>query len=167
MNSAFDNDLYELSQKVGESLKRYNHILGIAESCTGGWIAQAITMVPGSSMWFDSGFVTYSNQSKIKFLGVNETTIDQFGAVSKPVVEAMVKGVLRNTEATCAVATTGIAGPDGGTKDKPVGTVWISIGLTKYRIESTALTLTGDRNAIRYQTVIYTLKALMDGLHDI
>ena len=122
-----DYELYELSQQLGQLLASQKKIITTAESCTGGWIAQVITEVAGSSAWYDRGFITYSNESKIKMLGVKHTTLETYGAVSSQTVAEMADGALINSNADCAIAVTGIAGPTGGTDEKPVGTVWIAV----------------------------------------
>ena len=122
-------DLKDLGQQLGLMLRARNSVIATAESCTGGWIAQAITSVSGSSDWFSCGLVTYSNDSKVALLGVEEELLARHGAVSEQVVLAMVDGVLARSGADCAIATTGIAGPGGGTVDKPIGTVWIGLGV--------------------------------------
>ena len=118
-----------LATQVGEALKAHGLMLATAESCTGGGVAQAITEVAGSSAWFERGFVTYSNLSKQQMLGVRESTLMQHGAVSEMTVREMVEGALKHSNAQVALAVSGIAGPDGGTPDKPVGTVWFAWGL--------------------------------------
>jgi nicotinamide-nucleotide amidase len=120
-----ENDLFILAERLGLSLKAKGYRIATAESCTGGWIAQTLTEVPGSSAWFDRGFVTYSNLSKIQMLGVDQQTLSEYGAVSLPVAQQMLAGVLVNSETEVAIAVTGIAGPDGGTMEKPVGTVYV------------------------------------------
>ena len=120
-------DIDRLAAEVGALLKKTGVKLALAESCTGGWVAQAITAVPGSSAWFDRGFVTYSNESKIEMLGVATATLAHHGAVSEAVVREMAQGAIRHSRAHVSVAITGIAGPDGGTPDKPVGTVWLAV----------------------------------------
>ena len=123
-----------------------------AESCTGGLIAKSFTDLAGSSDWFECGFVTYSNQSKIEMIGVPESVITEYGAVSEAVVNAMASGALRNSAAEISIAVTGVAGPAGGSDDKPVGTVWIGVASShqqmakKYRFD-------GDREAIREATM--------------
>ncbi len=148
------SDLASLSQAVGDILLSYNHKLVVAESCTGGWMAQAITETPGCSAWFDRGLVTYSNQAKIDLLDVNPTIIDQFGAVSKETVTEMVQGALKHSQAHCAVAVTGIAGPDGGSGDKPVGTVYLAwLGMHRV-VKVDRFVFEGNRHAIRRQSVV-------------
>jgi len=119
-----DPELYELAARVGHKLHAAGRRLATAESCTGGWVAKALTDVPGSSEWFECGYVTYSNAAKVRDLHVSPGTLEQFGAVSEQTVREMAEGALRVTGATVALAVSGIAGPGGGTADKPVGTVW-------------------------------------------
>lgn len=138
--------------KVGADLQAKGWRLATAESCTGGWISQTMTAVAGSSSWFDCGFVTYSNISKTRMLGVSERTLEARGAVSEATVLEMARGALSRSGAQVAVAVSGIAGPDGGSADKPVGTVWIAwvwpTGEAARRFH-----FEGDRAAVRAQTV--------------
>lgn len=122
-----DLNNYHLSRRLGFALKAKGFKLATAESCTGGGFCQIITCVPGSSAWFDCGFVTYRNQSKIKFLGVNFRLIEREGAVSEAVAREMAFSVLKKSDANIAVSITGVAGPSGGKEEKPIGTVWIAI----------------------------------------
>lgn len=127
-----------------------------AESCTGGLIARALTEIPGSSKWFERGFVTYSNDAKIESLQVGTRTLMEYGAVSEPVAREMAMGALAHSKAQLALSVTGIAGPDGGTSDKPVGTVvfgWASVK----RVEAATRHFDGDRGAIRLQSAIYAI----------
>jgi nicotinamide-nucleotide amidase len=117
--------LTTITQQLGEMLCKKNAKLTTAESCTGGGISEAITAVSGSSQWFEFGFVTYANSAKQQLLGVSKQTLDQYGAVSEQVVEQMAQGAIRQSRADYAIAVSGIAGPEGGTEDKPVGTVWV------------------------------------------
>jgi nicotinamide-nucleotide amidase len=153
-----DNELFALAERLGQSLKAKGHKIATAESCTGGWIAQAITEVPGSSAWFDRGFVTYSNNAKVQMLGVNPQTLEQYGAVSAEIAQQMAEGALANSAADLAVAVTGIAGPDGGSAEKPVGTVYVAwqdkTGFSKVE----RLQLSGNRHQIRKQTVIRAIE---------
>ena len=119
-----DPELYELAARVGQKLRAAERRVVTAESCTGGWVAKALTDIPGSSQWFECGYVTYSNAAKMRDLGVAAATLEGFGAVSEQTVREMAEGALRVTGANVALAVTGIAGPDGGTAEKPVGTVW-------------------------------------------
>src|SRR6185437_17070499 len=124
---ASDIELFVLSERVGQKLRAAGRRLVTAESCTGGWVAKACTDVAGSSQWFECGFVTYSNAAKVRDLGVAELTLSTHGAVSEPTVREMAAGALRVSGADIAVAISGIAGPDGGTPTKPVGTVWFGL----------------------------------------
>jgi nicotinamide-nucleotide amidase len=156
--------LTALATRVGEALSARQLRLVTAESCTGGWIAKAITDIAGSSGWFDRGFVTYSNLSKQELLGVSGALIDDHGAVSEAVVLAMAEGALRGSPAEAAVAVSGIAGPGGGTPDKPVGTVWIAWALTGTPPEAIGVELDGDRERVRRETVRLALQGLLERL---
>lgn len=152
-------DTFLLAQTLGQSLVAHGWSLVTAESCTGGWIAKAITDIPGSSQWFECGFVTYSNESKQKLLGVTADALTEHGAVSEAVVIQMVTGALARSRAQVAIAVSGIAGPDGGTIDKPVGTVWLAWGMdNKVRVERKHFI--GSREAVRNQTVQRALEGL-------
>lgn len=133
-------------------------ILATAESCTGGWVAEAVTSIPGSSAFFDSGFVTYSNAAKQLMLGVQEQTLADFGAVSEQTAIEMAEGALSHSSADISIAITGIAGPDGGSPDKPVGTVWFAFGKRGDLTRTALQQFSGDRQAIRQQAVIFALK---------
>ena len=150
-----------LEEKVGNLLRARSLKLATAESCTGGWIGQVITMVPGSSRWFDRGFVTYTNEAKQDMLGVGSTTLKEFGAVSEQTVREMVAGTLARSRAQIAVAVSGIAGPDGGSKQKPVGTVMIAWGQKDGDITAHSRHFHGDRDAVRRQTVIAALEGML------
>jgi nicotinamide-nucleotide amidase len=156
-----DAELYELSGRVGDALKARKLMMAAAESCTGGWIGQAVTMVPGSSRWFDRGFVTYTNEAKQDMLGVSAETLKAFGAVSEQTVREMVAGALARSRAQVAVAVSGIAGPDGGSRQKPIGTVLLAWGATDHSIEARSMHFQGDRDAVRRQTVIAALEGLL------
>ncbi|UCD67103.1 MAG: CinA family protein [Betaproteobacteria bacterium] len=157
-----DKEIYDLSERLGMALKSRGMLLATAESCTGGWMSQAVTMVPGSSNWFDCGFVTYTNRSKREVLGVRSTTLEVDGAVSEMVVREMAAGALQRSAAHCSVAVSGIAGPDGGSPSKPVGTVWLAIADRQSNTQAWCLHLQGDRNQVRRQTVLAALRALLD-----
>lgn len=135
-------------------------VFATAESCTGGWVAQAVTSIPGSSDWFDCGFVTYSNLAKQRMLGVKAETLATYGAVSEATAIEMAEGALANSIADLSVAITGIAGPDGGSKAKPVGTVWFAFGKRGAITRTSLQHFSGDRQAIRAQAVIYALENL-------
>lgn len=157
-----DKELYALAERVGLALKAQAGILATAESCTGGWIAQTVTMVPGSSAWFDRSFVTYSNAAKIEMLGVPAEVIAKHGAVSEQTACAMVAGALAHSRAQMTVAVTGIAGPDGGTAQKPVGTVWFAWAEKGKMPASEIKHFTGDRDAVRRQAVIHALQGVLE-----
>ena len=153
----------ELAKKLGVRLKRGNDVLATAESCTGGWVAQIVTSVAGSSAWFDRGFVTYSNAAKQELLGVRAETLSERGAVSEETAREMARGALERSTATVAVSVTGVAGPTGGTPEKPVGTVcfaWARGGA----VRSETRRFAGDREAIRRQSVILALEGVMRAL---
>lgn len=145
--------------QLGTLLQQQNWYLVTAESCTGGGIAQAITAIAGSSHWFECGFVTYSNRSKQELLGVTADDLDQYGAVSEQTVLAMLKGALLHSRAQVGIAVSGIAGPDGGTVEKPVGTIWIAYHHPQ-RQWAKHYRFIGDRQSIRQQTVITALHEL-------
>ncbi len=157
-------DIDRLAVEVGALLKKTGVKLALAESCTGGWVAQAITAVPGSSAWFDRGFVTYSNESKIEMLGVATATLAHHGAVSEAVVREMAQGAIRHSRAHVSVAISGVAGPDGGTPDKPVGTVWFAWGQKLGYTEAVRHQLTGDRGTVRARAVLIALDGLRQRL---
>jgi nicotinamide-nucleotide amidase len=156
-----DAELYELSGRVGDALKAHKLTMAVAESCTGGWIGQAVTMVPGSSKWFDRGFITYTNDAKQELLGVSAETLRAFGAVSEQTVREMVAGALARSRAQVAVAVSGIAGPDGGSRKKPVGTVMLAWGLKDGSVSARSIRFQGDRDTVRRQTVIAALEGLL------
>jgi nicotinamide-nucleotide amidase len=135
-------------------------MMATAESCTGGLIAAACTDLAGSSAWFERGFVTYSNEAKVEMLGVDPALIARFGAVSEPVVRAMAQGALQHSQAQVAVAVTGVAGPGGGTADKPVGTVWIGWA-TPDGVNCELRNFGGDRTAVRAGTTQRALEGLL------
>ncbi len=157
-----DNELYQRAQSLGQALSRQGLKLVTAESCTGGWIAKAVTDVPGSSDWFDRGFVTYGNDAKADMLGVEMELLDQFGAVSEPVVREMALGALANSPADVAVAVSGIAGPGGGSAEKPVGTVWFAWALPGQDAVSRREIFSGDREQVRRASVAHAMKTLVE-----
>ena len=156
-----DAELLDLAARVGARLQRRQLMLATAESCTGGLIAGAITAIAGSSAWFDRGFVTYSNAAKKDMLGVPAALIDQFGAVSEPVARAMADGALARSEAHLAVAVTGVAGPAGGTPDKPVGMVCFGWALRGVPTGVATVRFPGDRAAVRALTVHHAIVGLL------
>ncbi len=149
-----------LAKTLGHALKQAHWIVTTAESCTGGGIAKAITAINGSSAWFEQGFVTYSNQAKITMLDVKTETLMLHGAVSEAVVKEMALGALKKSSAHIAVAVSGIAGPTGGTKDKPVGTVWIAWA-TQTQIIAQRFLFDGDRKKVRKQTIKTALREMI------
>ena len=155
-----DRALLALSQDLGERLRGARHRLVTAESCTGGWIAKAVTDIPGSSDWFDCGLAAYSYEAKQALLGVRPETLERFGAVSRETVIEMVSGALVHSGATLSVAVTGIAGPGGGTPDKPVGTVWVAWKRRGGYPAAEVFCFDGDREAVRRQTVEAALRGL-------
>ena len=154
-------DLYRLAVKVGTTLKRKRLMLATAESCTGGWVSQAVTMVPGSSEWFERGFVTYTYISKREMLGVKRTTLGKHGAVAEEVVREMVDGALARSHAQLAVAVSGVAGPGGGTPEKPVGTVCFAWGRKGRTPRSETRRFPGGRDAVRRRSVEHALKGVL------
>ena len=158
---ADNDDLVSLAAELGTALKSRGLVLALAESCTGGWAAQCITAVAGSSAWFDRGFVTYSNAAKQEMLGVPADTINSYGAVSPETARAMAHGALRYSRADIAAAITGIAGPDGGSADKPVGTVCLAWATRNGRILDVVERFSGDREDVRRQSVNTALSGLL------
>lgn len=159
-----DPELYELAARVGQKLRAAERRAVTAESCTGGWVAKALTDVPGSSQWFECGYVTYSNAAKVRDLGVNPETLERFGAVSEQTVREMAEGALRVPGVNVAIAVTGIAGPEGAVPEKPVGTVWfcaaaragdtVDIIAEEQRFE-------GDRSGVRSHAVHHALRLIL------
>ena len=158
---AFDI-LTTLATLVGARLKSKGLKLATAESCTGGWVAQAATSVSGSSDWFDRGFVTYSNDAKREMLGVRAETLAAHGAVSENTAREMAAGALDRSGAGVAVSVTGVAGPTGGSAEKPVGMVCFAWSLRGGAVESETRHFEGDREAIRRQSVIRSLQGLLE-----
>ena len=152
----------QLSAQVGEALKSHSLMLVTAESCTGGGVASSVTDIAGSSSWFDRGFVTYTNQAKMDMLGVSPATLLRFGAVSEATVREMVEGALHHSQGHVALAVSGIAGPGGGTAEKPVGTVWFAWGLKDGVCVARLHYLEGDRVAIRKQAVRIALEGVLE-----
>jgi len=154
-------EIHQLAEKLGHELLRKGEMLVTAESCTGGGIARAITEISGASQWFDCGWVTYSNQSKTTMLHIPETLIQRHGAVSEEVVFAMAKGALQAANGSISIATTGIAGPDGATPTKPVGTVWFGLAATGMT-HTEQQRFSGDRQTIRKKSVKHALMLLLE-----
>lgn len=158
------NEIETLSSELGQQLLEQGWKITTAESCTGGGISSAITEVAGSSAYFDRSFITYSNEAKSEMLGVPAETIIEHGAVSAEVVEAMALGALSEANANIAIAVSGIAGPSGGTEEKPVGTVYLGIAIqyvldktTENRVKVLRLNLAGNRNQVRFETIKLSL----------
>ena len=155
----------QLLNKVSDELKQRHLTIATAESCTGGLIAHTLTNVTGSSEYFERGIVSYSNTSKKELLNVPETILQQYGAVSQHTAEAMAQGIKKQAKVDFGLATTGIAGPTGGTKDKPVGLVYISIA-TPQKVLVKKYQFTGDRLSIKEQTCTAALTFLLETLQD-
>lgn len=158
-----------LAAELGAALRAQHLTLVTAESCTAGGIAYAVTMVPGSSAWYDRGFVTYTNDAKMQQLGVAPAYLRDFGAVSEPVARAMAQGALSHSAAQVAVAVTGVAGPDGGTPAKPVGTVCFAWAIRRGPhqpawVKTETQHFDGDRAAVRTQSIVVALQRLIDML---
>jgi len=151
-----------LAAQVGAALKAQGMMLATAESCTGGGVAQAVTDIAGSSEWFERGFVTYTNQAKVEMLGVRQSTLDAYGAVSEMTVREMVAGAISHSHAHIALAVSGIAGPGGGTQDKPVGTVWFAWAFRHGEVVAHRYQLTGDRASVRSQSVQLALQGVLN-----
>jgi nicotinamide-nucleotide amidase len=160
-----NTDLQALAVDVGHFLLRSDRRLVSAESCTGGFIAKALTDIPGSSQWFECGYVTYSNAAKTRDLGVLPRTLVEHGAVSEAVVREMAAGALRVAGVDVAIAVTGIAGPDGATPGKPVGTVWFGTCVRRaaqVEVAARREQFAGDRDAVRRRSVEYALKLILN-----
>ena len=169
MNGRCDDETIEiLAASLGGRLSSRGWMLATAESCTGGWIAKAMTDVPGSSGWFDRGFVTYSNAAKRTMLGVREETLSRLGAVNEEVVREMAAGALSHSLAQAAIAVSGIAGPGGGSPEKPAGTVWIAWGVPQSGVAARCYRFAGDRETVRRRSVLAALEGLLELLqaHD-
>lgn len=160
-----DAVLLSLAERVAARLLAARYRLATAESCTGGWISKVATDIPGSSDWFECGYVVYSNAAKVRDLGVSGQTLQKHGAVSEPTVREMAAGALRVAGVQVAVSVSGIAGPDGGTPDKPVGTVWFGLAVSRGQgLEQIAKMkqFPGDRESVRRRTVEYALQLILD-----
>lgn len=160
-----EDPLTDLAVQLGRALSERGLVLATAESCTGGWVAECVTGVAGCSGWFDRGFVTYSNAAKVEMLGVDADSLELHGAVSETTVQAMASGALRFSTAQISVAVSGIAGPDGGTDGKPVGTVWFAWQRIGQPGVTRCLHFEGDRQSVRHQAVAIALQGLI-GLCD-
>jgi nicotinamide-nucleotide amidase len=166
MHGPSDERLRAIAETLGARMCDERQTLVTAESCTGGWIAKVVTDIPGSSAWFDCGMATYSYEAKQALLGVRPETLEAHGAVSRETVLEMVSGALVHSGASLAVAVTGIAGPTGGTTDKPVGTVWIAWKRRGGYPSAGVFHFEGDRDAVRRQTVAAALQGLMEAVGD-
>ncbi len=153
---------YSLSLHLGQALVKQNMKLALAESCTGGGLAEEITAVEGSSAWFDRGYVVYSNESKQELLGVSSGTLKKHGAVSEETATEMAKCLLKQSHADICLSITGTAGPGGGTPDKPVGTVWFGLADKTGRCEGRLAEFTGGRKNVRSSAIQFALDWLLD-----
>jgi len=153
--------LRALAERLAGLLVTSRRRVAVAESCTGGWLAKCLTDIPGSSQWFERGYVTYSNAAKEQDLGVSATVIETFGAVSRPTAEQMAAGALHASAAELAVAITGVAGPDGGTAAKPVGLVWFALARRAGASSALEQRFGGDREAVRRAAVATALRLLL------
>ena len=164
-----DKELYQLAEKVAAQLKQTGAWLGTAESCTGGWVAKCLTDVPGSSSWFERGYVVYNGQAKQQMLGVPPAIIEANGEVSEEVVRSLSEGVLAKSNASISLSISGIAGPGGGSEEKPVGTVWFAwsradkvAGVVRgVKTVAESQCFNGDREAVRRQAVIHSLQGVL------
>ncbi len=150
-----------LSHELGKLLKSKSWQISAAESCTGGGFSQAITEVVGSSAWFQGAFVTYSNPAKEEMLGVKHATLEKFSAVSRETAQEMVIGALQRSHANISVSITGIAGPGGGSPQKPIGTVWFGFASQKGECQTVVQHFTGDRQNIRLSSIAFALQHLI------
>ena len=157
----FDEELERLAADVGFALQSAGLRLVTAESCTGGWVGEAVTAIAGSSAWFDRGFITYSNAAKREVLGVAAATLSQHGAVSEETAREMALGALKQSRAQISVAITGVAGPGGGSADKPVGTVCFAWAKNDAALRSERRLLKGDRTEVRRQSVLIALRGIL------
>ncbi len=156
------DELDQLAARVGAALKARGWMLATAESCTGGWVGQAVTSVAGSSHWYDRGFITYTNESKQEMLGVSPQTLAEHGAVSEQTVREMAAGALRHSRADIALAISGIAGPGGAVPGKPVGTVCMAWATRAGAGHAQTFRFQGDRAAVRQQAVVAALRGALD-----
>jgi len=159
-----DAELAQLVAQVADELTARSWKLATAESCTGGWIAKCCTDRPGSSGWFERGLVSYSNRAKQDLLGVEAATLEHEGAVSRDVAVQMATGALSRAGVETALAVTGVAGPDGGSPDKPVGTVWFAWAVAGRPADAERVIFSGGREAVRRQTVAHALRGLINRL---
>lgn len=157
-----DEELDQLARELRDKLKAHGWMLATAESCTGGWVGQVVTAIPGSSSWYERGFITYANEAKIDMLGVSPEILAQRGAVSEETACAMAAGALAHSRAQAAIAISGIAGPGGGTPEKPVGLVCYGWALADGTLMSSTCRLGGNRDEIRSRAVAAALRGLID-----
>jgi len=160
----YNMEFNKLATQLGEKLEAHNFMLTTAESCTGGQVAEVVTSVSGSACWFERGFVTYSNQAKQEMLGVKTATLEKYGAVSEETAQEMAAGALLHSHAQISIAVTGIAGPTGGSVEKPIGTVCFAWTGKSLPTQSATQHFTGDRNSIRTQAVKYILEKIIQTL---
>ena len=157
-----DEELHQLAVELADRLRARGWMLATAESCTGGWVGQLLTSQPGSSHWYERGFITYANAAKVEMLGVPETTLATHGAVSEQTASAMAAGALKHSHTQAALAISGIAGPGGGTPQKPVGLVCYGWALADGTVMSSTCRLEGDREEIRSRAVAAALRGLIE-----
>ncbi len=162
-----DQTLQREAEGVAVHLMQLGWQLVTAESCTGGWVAKTCTDLPGSSAWFDRGIVSYSNAAKSEWLGVERATLAQYGAVSRETAEAMVRGLISLPSTQVGIATTGIAGPSGGTPEKPIGLVCFAWMLPQRSVVSEAVEFSGDRESVRRQSVRHALVRVREQLDQV
>lgn len=165
MQKFSDDDLEQMTTQVANFLLERHWKFSSAESCTGGWLAKCCTDIAGSSTWFDRGFITYSNQSKQEQLNVQPQTLENFGAVSEQTALEMARGCLDVSNSEISISITGVAGPDGGSKDKPVGTVWIAWA-TSFSAKAELHHFSGNRDAVRRQAVYTALNGIIKNARD-
>jgi len=156
-----DKQLAKIALALGDALREHGWMLATAESCTGGWLAKLVTDQSGSSEWFDRTFVTYSNAAKHEMLGVDQRILDEHGAVSEETVRAMAQGALDRSVAQVTIAISGIAGPDGGTPEKPVGTVWFAWMVHTESLTTRCDRFTGERDSVRRQAAYTAMDQLL------
>lgn len=166
MTAMNDQMLQHLARQVGIALTQHELMLTSAESCTGGWLGQTITSVAGSSAWYERGFITYATISKHEMLGVSTATLEQYGVVSEQTAREMAEGSIARSHAQVAIAITGIAGPEGGTPEKPIGMVCFAWALKDGLARSETRHFSGDREAVRRQSVAVALQGIIDLLHE-
>ena len=157
-----DEELHQLAAELGVRLTARGWLLATAESCTGGWVGQLVTALPGSSHWYERGFITYANAAKIEMLGVPQALLDTVGAVAEDTALAMAEGALKHSHAQAALAITGIAGPGGGSREKPVGLVCYGWALADGTTMTSTCRLDGDREEIRSRAVAAALRGLIE-----